>query len=113
MIYGGTALTVGLLVLLWYIQPAPPEATVPDTAAAPDAAPSPPKPASGSPCPCDDGEVCFTDKAIPDGICTRNCQATSDCPTEWCCFDPFGAGNAKFYFCAPPEVCKGRVSGVR
>lgn len=129
MIYIGSAVTAALLVALWFLQPAPPVVPGADAAAGVDAtvgvsvAVDPPAAdgtaaagevaaAVGAACPCPDGQLCLTDTAVPDGVCTRGCATSADCPAGWCCFDPLGAAMARDFVCAPPAVCKGRVTGA-
>ncbi|MCB9535415.1 MAG: hypothetical protein H6704_04055 [Myxococcales bacterium] len=85
----------------------PPDAAAPSPAGRPDGGP-------GAPCErCDpSAPLCFTDRALDAGICTRRCRYGTDCPAGWCCLDTQGAGDPRFMLCAPPAACAGRVTGT-
>ncbi len=113
LIWAGSLITAALAVLLWFVQPPPPG---PDAGTPEDAAPRSagvPSPSIGGSCEaCPVGTLCFTDRALPEGVCTRGCAHQGDCPAGWCCYDPHGAGEARDFICAPAPVCEGRVRGT-
>lgn len=121
LIWAGTVIVAGLAVVLWFTQPPPGASADPDDAAAPppdgEQAPSrPPPPADAQARGCEDcadGALCFSDKAVPEGVCTRRCARQGECDAGWCCYDPIGAADPGDFLCAPPEVCgSGRVLGT-
>ncbi len=115
MILAGAVVVAVLGVGLWRVTP-PPDGDAPaPRERAPDAAAATPPLAAdlGGECgACPEGQLCFTHAALPDGVCSRGCARSADCPAGWCCFDPMGAGEARFFVCAPPKVCAGRVTGT-
>lgn len=48
---------------------------------------------------------CLAHTAIPAGVCSMDCAATTDCPEHWCCIDAPKMGRK---MCAPPTVCLNR-----
>ncbi len=117
MIAFGTVVVAGLCTAIWVVSP-PRGAPATPSASARRAKATPPEPGPtgprlGGPCDtCSTGTLCFTDRAVPDGVCSKRCARGRDCPEGWCCLDSQGAGDPQFFFCAPPVACAGRVPGT-
>lgn len=85
-----TAVCVGLCVAIWYVSPPAPDAEGCAVGAVQCAEPDP---------------FCYRAASAPDGICTRLCPAGAGCLDGWCCVDPAGAADPRYFVCAPPESC--------
>lgn len=103
MMVAGTVVCAGLCVALWF--------------ASPPAAPPPPAAdagcASGGAACVEPDPFCYQAPPVPGGVCTRTCPETTGCLDGWCCLDHLGAGDARYFVCAPPAACADPVLGER
>lgn len=50
---------------------------------------------------------CIEHPDFPEGLCSAPCALSRDCPGDFCCLDPSGAGRADKMRCLPATACKG------
>lgn len=88
-----TLVCIGLCVAIYVVTPPPPAPPALVGCGAGGPACAPPDP------------FCYQTLQVPDGVCTRPCDASTPCPAGGCCVDHLGQGDPRYFVCAPADAC--------